>query len=71
MKLQELFLDRNHLKQLPPQIGELKALQRLNLFSNHLRALPDEITQCSALVELNCSVNKVSPFLFSFVEGMS
>jgi len=33
----------NKLKTLPPEIGNLTALQRLNLFANQLEVLPQEI----------------------------
>ena len=53
-----LNLDNNQLTSLPPEIGQLSALEMLNLDNNQLKSLPQEIGQLSALGKLFLHGNK-------------
>ncbi|MEM1292397.1 MAG: COR domain-containing protein, partial [Cyanobacteria bacterium P01_H01_bin.162] len=48
------------LSSLPPEIGQLTALQSLNLFNNTLSSLPPVIGQLTALQSLDLSANRLS-----------
>ena len=58
----ELDLSGLDLDSLPPQIGELKALQQLNLSSTGLTFLPIEITQLKMLSHLDLAFNHFTEF---------
>ena len=57
----ELDLRLNDLTSLPPEIGQLTALQHLDLSGNDLTALPPEIGQLTALRSLNLGGDVFSP----------
>jgi len=56
----QLDLSYHQLSQLPPEIGQLTALQWLVLFSNQLSQLPPEIGQLTALQQLDLANNQLS-----------
>lgn len=57
--LQELKLDSNNIKELPPQFYKLTALRILTLSDNDLTQLSSDITHLSQLVELDLSRNDI------------
>ena len=58
-KITELDLSYKKLEVLPPEIGNLIALQKLNLKKNKLETLPPEIGNLLTLVKLNLKKNKL------------
>lgn len=57
--LQWLDLSRNHLQEIPPQVGMLKNLKKLILNKNKIEQLPAEIGQLEDLRELIISQNEL------------
>jgi hypothetical protein len=57
---ERLDLRANQLTALPPEIGQLTALQSLYLRANQLTALPPEIGQLTALQSLHLSANQLT-----------
>jgi Leucine-rich repeat (LRR) protein len=58
--LQELDVNDNKLKSLPPSVGSLRNLQILHAYKNELESLPAEIGKLAALRELNVFNNKLT-----------
>lgn len=59
-RLSRLEISRTRLKELPPEIGQLKNLERLIITNNRLLALlPDTLSNCSKLVFLNLFNNRL------------
>lgn len=56
-KLRELQLYKNKITIIPPEIGNLVAIERLSMASNNIKAVPEEIGACTTLVELYLSNN--------------
>ena len=57
-KLKFLWLDNNAIKQLPPEIGNLKQVVELYLEDNQLSQLPEAIKQCENLCILYLGNNQ-------------
>ena len=55
--LEVLYLDRNQIQTLPPQIGSLTKLRLFSAYSNRLIALPDALWALTSLHTLNLSAN--------------
>uniref|UniRef100_A0A7M4F6X5 Scribble planar cell polarity protein n=1 Tax=Crocodylus porosus TaxID=8502 RepID=A0A7M4F6X5_CROPO len=55
--LRELWLDRNQLSALPPELGNLRRLVCLDVSENKLEQLPGEISGLAALTDLLLSQN--------------
>ncbi len=55
--LEELFLDANHLRELPRNFFRLNRLRKLGLSDNEIQRLPADIQNFEALVELDVSRN--------------
>ena len=53
----KLYLKKNQLASLPPDIGKLKALRIMDVSENQLEKLPSEIGQCTSLENLDLSEN--------------
>lgn len=58
--LQFLWLSRNELKQIPPQIGNLKKLKWLDASDNKLTTLPEELGDCLSLQVLWLENNELT-----------
>lgn len=58
-RVQSLYLQRQRIRELPAQIGQMKELRILYLYSNHLTTLPPEIGQLSKLESLNLMYNRL------------
>eukprot|EP00741_Cyanophora_paradoxa_P002354 tig00000600_g2283.t1 len=58
--LEKLFLNRNQLTALPPEIGLLSSLRELLVFTNKLMSLPPEIGRLTALKRLNVADNRLT-----------
>ena len=52
--------EKNQLKEIPKEIGQLMQLTQLNLSSNKLTILPDSLGQLTQLTELNLSSNQLT-----------
>ncbi|CAG2171126.1 unnamed protein product, partial [Oppiella nova] len=57
--LEELFLDANHIRELPKGLFRLTRLVKLSLPDNEICRLPAEIGNLSALLELDVSKNDI------------
>uniref|UniRef100_A0AAQ4Q2Z6 Protein scribble homolog n=1 Tax=Gasterosteus aculeatus aculeatus TaxID=481459 RepID=A0AAQ4Q2Z6_GASAC len=55
--LRELWLDRNHLSSLPPELGNLRRLVCLDVSENRLEELPSELNGLLALTDLLLTQN--------------
>uniref|UniRef100_A0A1I8PUI9 Uncharacterized protein n=1 Tax=Stomoxys calcitrans TaxID=35570 RepID=A0A1I8PUI9_STOCA len=55
--LEELFLDANHIRDLPKNFFRLHRLRKLGLSDNEIVRLPPDIQQFENLVELDVSRN--------------
>eukprot|EP00798_Chlamydomonas_sp_ICE-L_P023597 gene23597-9125_t len=60
MSVKTLVLDRNLLRDLPEDIGQLLKLEKLSVMNNKLVVLPQSLGQCTALQVLNVSGNQLS-----------
>ncbi|CDQ61731.1 unnamed protein product [Oncorhynchus mykiss] len=56
-KLRELWLDRNQLSSLPPELGNLRRLVCLDMSENRLEELPSELSGLLALTDLLLTQN--------------
>jgi len=59
-KTDKLFLSRNHIKILPPEIGYLINLRELWLYHNQIKILPPEIGNLKQLRQLSLRKNPIS-----------
>ena len=67
-RLLHLYLGGNRIKTLPPEIGQMKALQSLSLCGNQLQALPEETTQLVNLRSLQLHGNCLEALPRSLLE---
>lgn len=58
--IQNLHLEHNNLKSLPPQLSNFVKLLHLDISNNHLTTLPDSLSHLSRLTILNVSFNKLT-----------
>jgi Leucine-rich repeat (LRR) protein len=58
-QLEKLILDDNLLRELPIEIGSLKALRVLSCHNNCLKQLPETLGNLTNLAILNVSANKI------------
>lgn len=56
-RLEELYIDTNHLEYLPHQICDLLYLECLDVSENKLMALPDDLGNMQSLYDLTLSLN--------------
>ena len=57
--LQKLYLDKNHIVSIPPQIAKLRKLELLSCSRNELATIPKEIGQLSELKTLDLHYNNI------------
>uniref|UniRef100_A0A3P8WZT1 Scribble planar cell polarity protein n=1 Tax=Cynoglossus semilaevis TaxID=244447 RepID=A0A3P8WZT1_CYNSE len=71
--LRELWLDRNQLSSLPPELGNLRRLVCLDVSENRLEKLPSEISGLLALTDLLLTQNmlEVVPELLGCLKQLS
>ncbi|PAV13150.1 hypothetical protein ASJ81_18615, partial [Methanosarcina spelaei] len=58
--LKELYIHDNQLKEIPPELSELKNLAKLNISDNQLTSLPPELSKLENLTELKISDNQLT-----------
>lgn len=58
-RLQKLDLSANQIREIPPQVGELRQLRSLALHFNQLQALPTGLFRLEQLAELNLGHNRL------------
>ena len=56
----KLFLAKEELKELPPEVGDLKNLLELDLSGNDLETLPPEIGQLKRVKKLGFEITNIS-----------
>lgn len=57
--IEKLVLDKNHLVNLPPQLGNLSKLSHLSLYGNNLQVLPPSIKDLKSLQYLDLHSNNL------------
>ena len=60
--LQNLYISRNPLKQLPSFIFEMKCLHKLDISNTSMTRLPKAIERCESLKQLDISNSKITEF---------
>jgi leucine-rich repeat protein SHOC2 len=70
-KLESLWLQRNHVFDLPSDLGDMKGLKQLCAYGNHIKALPDSCSGLTSLVTLALNDNGIGPLLPESMFGMS
>ena len=64
-ELEELWMDGNRLRTLPPMLGRFSKLRHLDASFNHLESIAPDIGNCTGLIDLTLSTNDLKvPILF-------
>ncbi|KAG7197619.1 hypothetical protein KM043_013401 [Ampulex compressa] len=58
--LSEIYINGNHIKEVPPAISQLASLKILNLADNSILAIPGELVDCTKLKELHLKGNALA-----------